>query len=256
MDNRPIGVFDSGLGGLTVVKELVKLLPHEDIIYLGDTARVPYGTRSKETIIKFSFEDADFLLKKDVKCIVIACNAASAVAGKDLKNRIKIPVFDVIEPAINEAQKTKKGKIAVIGTRATIASGAYKVDYSVSCPLLVSFIEEGEIKSEALEIVIKNYLKPLKSKNIDTLIMGCTHYPIIEEAIQKEMGKGVKLINPGKSVSKEVAKFLIDNNMENDSSSNPKLKFYVTDLTDQFIKTAKLFLGKNNITKIVKTDIP
>lgn len=256
MNNQPIGVFDSGLGGLTVVKELVKLLPHENIIYLGDTARVPYGTRSKEIIIKFSLSDVDFLLKKNVKCIVVACNTASSVAGKTLRSRSQIPIFDVIEPALKDACKIRNGKIAVIGTRATIASGAYKVNYSVSCPLLVPFIEEGEIKSEALEIVIKNYLKPMKSKNIDTLIMGCTHYPIIETAIQKEMGKGVKLINPGKSVSTGLTKYLTENNMLRGNRLKPKMEFYVTDLTDQFVKTAEMFLGKDKISEVTKVDIP
>jgi glutamate racemase len=256
MNNRPIGIFDSGLGGLTVVKELIKLLPYEDIIYLGDTARVPYGTRSKETIIKFSLSDADFLLKKDVKCIVIACNTASSVAGKTLKNKIKIPVFDVIEPAMKDARKSTKGKIAVIGTRAAIGSGAYKVDYSVSCPLLVVFIEEGEIKSKALKIVINNYLKPLKNKSINVLILGCTHYPLIEKLIQKEMGKGVKLINPGKSVSKEVVKYLTENRLLCDNKLKPSLKFFVTDLTDQFVKTAEMFLGKKlgNTVKRIELD--
>jgi glutamate racemase len=238
MDDRPIGVFDSGLGGLTVVKELIKLLPHEDIIYLGDTARVPYGNRSKEIITKFAFEDANFLLTKNVKCIVIACHTVSAVAGKTLKNKIKIPLFDMITP-------TSLGKTAVMGTRATIASGAYKVDYSVSCPLLVDFIEEGKINGQALEITLHNYLVSLKSKNLSTLIMGCTHFPIIEKLIQKEIGKGVKLINPGKLVSGVVAEYLSDHKMLKSSKSKSNLKFFVTDLTDQFTHIAKMFLGKD-----------
>lgn len=241
MDNRPIGVFDSGLGGLTVVKELIKLLPHEDIIYLGDTARVPYGNRSAAAITKFAFEDVGFLLTKNVKCVVVACNTVSAVAGIDLKNKIKIPVFDVIEPVL---KLTKADKIAVIGTRATIKSQAYKVDYSISCPLLVDFIEEGKIDGKALEITLRNYLVPLKSKNISTLIMGCTHFPIIEKLIQKEVGVGVKLINPGKLVSGVVADYLSDHKMLRNSKSKPNLKFFVTDLTDQFTHTAKMFLGK------------
>jgi len=243
LDNRPIGVFDSGLGGLTVVKELIKVLPNEDIIYLGDTARVPYGTRSKETVIKFSFDDANFLVNKKVKCIVVACNTASAMAGDDLKKKIKIPVFDVITPALRGAKKISKLKIGVIGTRGTIGSGAYKADYSVACPLLVPFIEEGYIDSEALKIIIRDYLKPLKNK-ISTLILGCTHYPIIESLIQKEIGNNVLLINPGKSVSVEVLNFLTKKKMLS-NSKNHKKEFYVTDLTDRFTKVAEMFLGEN-----------
>lgn len=250
-DNRPIGIFDSGLGGLTVVKELTKLLPNEDLIYLGDTARVPYGTRSKEVVTKFSLEDADFLLKKNVKCIVIACNTSSAFAGETLKRKLKVPVFEVVGPALKEAKKVSRtGKVGVIGTRGTIGSGAYKVDYSISCSLLVPFIEEGDVKSEALKIIIKNYLKPFKDKKINTLILGCTHYPIIENLIQKEIGKSVKLINPEKTVSSEVLKFLTINEMLSGKSSKGENKFYVTDLTERFMKIAGMFLGE----KIVKLE--
>lgn len=253
-DSRAIGVFDSGLGGLTVVKELIKQLPNENIIYLGDTARVPYGTRSEEIVTKFSLEDANFLLSKSVKCIVIACNTASALAGDYLKGKLKIPVFDVITPAVNEARNTLQyGLIGVIGTRGTIKSGAYAVDYSVACPLLVPFIEEGEIKSEALNIVVRDYLKNLKGK-INVLILGCTHYPIIEDLIQNEIGKEIQLINPGKSVAREVKRFLFENNLQNTQKDKGKKEYYVTDLTDRFTKVAEMFLGekiKPNLKKVV-----
>lgn len=181
---KPIGVFDSGLGGLTVTKEIIKIMPNENIIYLGDTARVPYGTRSKDIVRKFSLEDANFLLKKKVKCIVIACNTSSAYAGNFLKKNIKIPVFDVITPAVKGAVKVSKtGNIGVIGTTGTISSGAYKVKYLQACPLFVPFIEEGEINSQAIELVAKKYLSWFKGK-IDTLILGCTHYPIISKTIK------------------------------------------------------------------------
>ncbi len=253
-DPRPIGIFDSGLGGLTVVKEIAKVLPSEDIVYLGDTARVPYGTRSKETIIKFSLEDAEFLLTKGVKCVVIACNTASSTAREVLKEKIEVPVFDVIGPALRDARKTSGSKIGVIGTRATIASGAYAVDFSEACPLLVPFIEEGDIKSEALEIVIRDYLTPLKGK-VDTLILGCTHYPIIETLIRKELGEGVKLINPEKSVAEEVKEFLAKNSLLNPQKSGGKKQFYVTDLTDRFTKVAEMFLGEKVTGKIEKVTI-
>lgn len=243
MDNRPIGVFDSGLGGLTVVKELVRLMPHEYVIYLGDTARVPYGTRSTETITKFAFEDVNFLLTKNVKCIIIACNTVSAVAGKLMKSKVNVPVFDVISSVLAEV---KSKNVAVIGTRATITSGAYKTKYALSCPLLVPFIEEGDITSEALKLVTKEYLRPLKNKKIQTLILGCTHYPIIEKLIQHEVGKDVQLINPGKSMASKIAKYLTDNNLVTALKASGKLEVYVTDLTERFTQVAKMFLGQTN----------
>lgn len=242
--SQPIGIFDSGLGGLTVVKEIIKVLPNEDIVYLGDTARVPYGTRSKKIIQKFSQEDANFLLKNKVKCIVIACNTSSALAGGFLKKKLKIPVFDVINPALEKANKlTINGKIGVIGTRGTIASGAYNVKYSQTCPLFVPFIEEGELKSSALQLVAHKYLSKFKGK-IDTMILGCTHYPIIQKLIQEEVGKRVKLINPGKCISFEVKKYLEENKLLNGQKKKGKIKYFVTDLTDRFKNVAKMFLGK------------
>jgi len=254
MDNHPIGIFDSGLGGLTVVKEIVKLLPGEDLIYLGDTARVPYGTRSKETVIKFSFEDVNFLLKKNVKCIIIACNTSSALAGEELKKNLKIPVFDVITPALKDAKYvSKSGKIGVIGTRGTIESGAYSIPFSKCCPLFVPFIEEGEFDSEAIRIVAKNYLSDFKKEKIDTLIMGCTHYPIIRDVIENEVDNGVKLVDPGVSVAKELKEFLTKNKMLNDQKVRGKRNYFVTDYTERFVKVAEIFLGhkiEGNLNKI------
>lgn len=244
MDKRPIGIFDSGLGGLTVVKEIIKILPNEDLIYLGDTARVPYGTRSKEMIIRFSFEDANFLLGKNVKCIVIACNTSSALAGKELKDKLKIPVFDVIAPALRDAKRiSKNGRIGVIGTRGTIDSEAYKVPFSKACPLLVPFIEEGETKSQALRTVVKGYLSDFKKEKIDTLIMGCTHYPIIKDIIEKEINSNVKIVDSGLSVTKELKHYLTNNSMLNSQKRLGKRSYFVTDYTDDFIKVAEVFLG-------------
>ena len=243
-DNRAIGIFDSGLGGLTVVRELIKILPNEDIIYLGDTARVPYGTRSKETIIKFSHEDAAFLLTKKVKIIIIACNTASAMAGYRLKNSLKVPVFDVIIPALKEAKRVSiKGKIGTIGTRATILSGAYYGTHGIPCPLLVPFIEEGILKGSAISHVLKDYLAPLKKKKIDTLILGCTHYPIIKNIIQKEIGSKVKLINPEKIVAEDAREYLTQKGMLTGKKTNGKRQYFVTDLTERFRKVAEMFLG-------------
>jgi glutamate racemase len=243
--NRPIGVFDSGLGGLTVVKQIKKILPHEDIVYLGDTARVPYGTRSKETIIKFSFEDVNFLVSRNVKCIVIACNTASALTGKELKSKLDIPVFDVISPTLKYARSVaKNNKMGVIGTRGTIESGAYKVPFAIPCPLFVPFIEEGDIGSEAFKIIVKECLSYFEDKHIDTLIMGCTHYPIIQNIIQKEIGKNVKLIDPGRAVAGELKYFLTKNDVLNEQKRSVRINYFVTDLTERFTKVAEMFLGE------------
>lgn len=251
----PIGIFDSGLGGLTVVKEIVKNLPRENIIYLGDTARVPYGTRSKETVKKFSLEDANFLLRKKVKCIVIACNTSSALAGNYLKQKLNIPVFDVISPARKEALKiSAKEKIGVIGTRGTVESGAYGVLHSQACPLFVPFIEEGELNSPALKIIIKKYLSSLKG-NVETLILGCTHYPIIQKQIAEIMGKKVNLIDPGKCVAEEVKNFLVENNMQNVQKSKGGVEYYVTDMTERFTKVAETFLGSKIGSKLKEVNL-
>lgn len=253
-EKRPIGVFDSGLGGLTVVKELAKVMPHEDMVYLGDTARVPYGTRSTVTIKRFSEENTRFLLQKRVKAVVIACNTSSAVAAGYLKNKFKnIPIFEVIGPASFEA--TKKGKkIGVIGTYATIGSLAYAKSiqkYSknakvvgVPCPLFVPFIEEGEIKGRSLVLIAEKYLSGLKDNKIDTLILGCTHYPIIKNIIEGIMGKKVTLINPGKSVAGEVYESLKKRELLNNQKKPGGVEFFVTDLTEKFTNVAEMFLGK------------
>ena len=243
-NNQPIGIFDSGLGGLTVLKQIARMLPHEDLIYLGDNARVPYGNRSKETVIKFSFENASFLLKNKVKCIVIACNTSSALAGNELESKLNVPVFDVIKPALKEARKiSKSGKIGVIGTRGTIGSGAYDVPFFKACPLFVPFIEEGEADSPALRIVANNYLSELRRDKIDTLIMGCTHYPIIKDTIERVVDNNVTLVDPGMSVARELKSYLQDNSLMNEKRGPGKRKYYVTDYTDRFVKVAEMFLG-------------
>ncbi|QQG41168.1 MAG: glutamate racemase [Candidatus Woesebacteria bacterium] len=263
--NSPIGIFDSGLGGLTVAKQIVKLLPREDIIYLGDTARVPYGPRSPEIIKRFSEENTQFLISKKVKCIVIACNTSSAVASDYLKRKFrKTPIFEVINPAAKEA--TGMGnKIGVIGTRATIASHAYEKDInkysksakviSLACPLFVPFIEEGEIKSDGLKEVAREYLTKLKIKKIDTLVMGCTHYPIIGKLIAREVDNHVRIVDPGKSVAKEVFDFLSKNKMLNEQKTSGKKNFFVTDLTERFTKVAEMFLGQKIKGKILEVNL-
>lgn len=262
--NSPIGVFDSGLGGLTVVKQLIRILPREDIIYLGDTARVPYGTRSVEIIKKFSEQNTKFLIGEGVKCIVIACNTSSAVAADYLKRKFyKVPIFEVIKPAAKEAARVGS-KIGVIGTYATIRSKAYEKNikrysrktlvFARACPLFVPFIEEGEIRSKALKEVAGVYLKILRAKKIDTLVMGCTHYPIIKKIIEKEVDHHVKIIDPGQSIAREVESFLKNRDMLNNQKKKGKKKYFVTDLTNRFISVAEMFLGNKitgNIQRVV-----
>jgi glutamate racemase len=240
-------------------------LPHEDIIYLGDTARVPYGPRAEETIKRFSEENTRFLLSKKVKLIVIACNTASAMAGAYLKNKYKeIQIFEVISPASKEAAKSGK-YIGVIGTRGTISNGAYEKSikkylpkakiWTKACPLFVPIIEEGEAGSPAMKLIVKDYLGELKTSKIDTLIMGCTHYPIIKNLILKEVGKKVKIIDPGIPVAKEVSEYLIKNKMENDKKTKGNKEFYVTDITARFAEVGEMFLGENIKGKLKKASL-
>lgn len=266
MDRRPIGVFDSGLGGLTVVKEIIKLLPHEDIVYLGDTARVPYGTRSVATIKKFSLGNTEFLLKKNVKCIVVACNTSSAVATTFLRRRFKkILFFEVISPVCFEVVlMTKNRKIGIIGTRATIGSHAHlreitKINKSVqvferACPLFVSFIEEGEISGKLINSLVSKYLKDMKKNNIDTLILGCTHYPIISEILKKEL-PGIRLVNPAVGLAKNLKDYLARNRLMNNNKKIGEKSYYVTDLNERFIKVSEMFLGEKLNGKIRKVNI-
>ncbi len=243
-DNRPIGIFDSGLGGLSVVKQIIRILPNEDLLYLGDNARVPYGGRSKEIVTKFSFENANFLVRKKVKCIVVACNTSSALAGGELKRKLPVPVFDVISPATAEAKKeTKSGRIGVIGTRGTIGSKAYPFKHAKACPLFVPFIEEGEVDTPALKIVARKYLEKFKKAKIDTLILGCTHYPIIKKIIEEEVDNNVKIIDPGISISYYLAAYLKKNNLMNSQKQRGRREYYVTDYNKRFVKVAEMFLG-------------
>ena len=239
----PIGIYDSGLGGLTVVKEIIKFHPSEDIIYLGDTARVPYGTRSKEVIKRFSIQDVQFLLKMKVKCIVIACHTSSAAAANFLKKKFSnVSIFDVVSPVLERLGKSKK-KIGVIGTRATIGSGVYsKLNKVVqmACPLFVPFIEEGEIKGDLIKSLVKKYLKNLK---VEILVLGCTHYPIIKDVIKKVL-LDTELINPGILVSGVLKNNLVKNDQTNDQKREGKGSFYVTDLNERFVKVAEMFLGE------------
>ena len=263
-DNRPIGVFDSGVGGLTVAKSICRHLPDEDIIYFGDTARVPYGNKSKATIIRFSHEIMSFMLKKKVKMVVVACNTASSLSLTSLKKTYPVPVVGVITPGVKEAARvTKTGRIGVIGTSSTISSGAYKKAmkkvsassklYSECCPLFVPLVENRFLNDKITREVANKYLKPLKNKNIDTLILGCTHYPILKSVIGKVM-KGVKLVDSSSAVAKEVKDILLKDGIA--ASPNRKrggnLQCFVSDDIQQFRKVSKIFLKKDiNIKRAV-----
>lgn len=253
MNNNPIGIFDSGIGGLTVTKEIVKKLPKESIIYLGDTARVPYGTRSKEVVTKFALELVDFLLKKKVKFLAVACNTISATCLDEIIKISPVPVLGVIEPTIDLAiSQSKLKKIGVIGTAGTISSGAYeekikqqdsKIEVlSVACPLFVPIAEEGLENHQAAKLVAKEYLKSFKKKEIDVLILGCTHYPLLEKTIQAVIGKEVTIINSAKPTAEKLKKLLEEKNLL--AGSKPRYEFYVTDAPERVLKVAGRFFGE------------
>ncbi len=255
-DNRPIGVFDSGVGGLTVVKQLIKKLPFESIIYFGDTARIPYGTKSEEIVRRFALEDSIFLLDKNVKIIVVACNTASAIAVPMLKAVLDVPIIGVIEPgALAAVRYSRKRKIGVIGTAATIRSSSYQKEIikisgdtqvlSRACPLFVPLVEEGWTEDETTYLIAKRYLHNLKENGIDTLILGCTHYPLLKNAIQKTVGQGVKLVDSGVETAVSVENILRDNGMLAKQSRIAKNYFYLSDMPYKFQEIAERFLERS-----------
>lgn len=266
MNNSPIGVFDSGLGGLTAVKEMLSILPTEDIIYFGDTGRVPYGSKSVDTIKKYAMQDIAFLKSKGVKMIVAACGTVSSVADEYLKNQ-DIPFTGVVEPTCISAMKsTKNGKIGVIGTSATISSHSYKriitsqKDFEVfeqDCPLFVPLVESGitDKDDELVKLTIHRYLKGLKDCDVDTLILGCTHYPILKEAIQNEMGSDVTLIDSGRETAIYTKNLLSENGLLSDKNAEGTAEFFVSDTPHNFEKIAGLFLGRDMKHSIKRIDI-
>ncbi len=261
--DRPIGVFDSGIGGLTVVKEIIKCLPGEDIVYFGDTARVPYGTKSPQTVIKFSIENALFLLRFKVKLIVVACNTSSSYSIPILKRDFKVPIMGVINPGAQVAAKiTNNGRIGVIGTAATVQSNAYEKEiktinpglkvFSAPCPLFVSLVEEGWLDDKVTYQIAEKYLKPLKDKNIDTLILGCTHYPLLKAVIKYIMGRKVILVDSAKQVACHVKEVLAWENMLSQDKRKARYTYYVSDESKKFAETAGRFLGQK--VKLIKKE--
>jgi len=257
----PIGLFDSGVGGLSVLKQLQKSLPNENFIYLGDTARTPYGTRGLPTIRQYSKECENFLNTKGVKLIVVACNTASSAALSELEVLSTCPVIGVISPASNEALRTTKGRIGILGTKATIRSEAYQLtltkdnhDLQIlaqACPLFVPMVEEGIFDGQLIDLSIERYLSPMKNFNPDTLILGCTHYPLLRKALERYFGPSTTIIDCGEATANVVVKSLQDENLEirsdGVSSVLGKVRYFVTDEANRFKKIAKLFLGLEDI---------
>jgi glutamate racemase len=249
-DSRPIGVFDSGIGGLTVVKALRDLLPNEQIIYLGDTARVPYGSRSPSTVERYSLEIASMLMERDAKLMVVACNTVSSVALPQLEKNLPVEVIGVIQPGAQAAiQETRNHHIGVIGTRATIRSGAYERTLkainpsaevtSRACPLLVPLIEEGLLRDDVTDQMITRYLEPLLAAGIDTLVLGCTHYPLLTDAIRQQLGEKVRLVDSARNCALAVRQQLSEQSLGAAKDATGGLQVALTDRPDNFLRVAK-----------------
>lgn len=247
--NNPIGVFDSGVGGLTVAREIMRQLPNEDIVYFGDTARVPYGSKSKKTVLKYSKQIVRFLLTKDVKAVVVACNTASALALDEIAEEIEIPVIGVVKPGAKMAvETTKTGTVGVIATQSTIKSGIYN-DYirelnpditvvSKACPLFVPLVEEGLLEDRVTDDIVGRYLQELKEYHVDALVLGCTHYPLLRNTIKRFMGEEVHLVNPAYETAKSLKELLTEQGILNKKKHKTEYEYYVSDGVEQFISFA------------------
>ncbi len=253
MSERAIGVFDSGVGGLTVLKEMVRLLPGEELVYLGDTARVPYGTKSPRTVLRYALEAAAFLVEQRVKMLVVACNTASSVALAELEERFSLPVVGVIEPGARKAVAvTRNRRVGVIGTEGTVASGAYAraiqtLDpaievFSAPCPLFVPLAEEGWAEHPVAVLTAREYLAPLMENGIDTLVLGCTHYPLLKNTLRQVLGDGVALVDSAEETSRTVEAMLNGRKLPRQSSPGQP-RFFVTDIPTRFVRVGGAFLG-------------
>lgn len=264
MDNRPIGIFDSGVGGLTVVKQVIKVLPNEETIYFGDTARVPYGSKTKETVTKFSSQIIRFLKTKNVKAIIIACNTVSSNCYDELKAEFSdIPIIEVVTPGVESCISTTKNKrVGLIATLATVNSGAYEKKikainseievYSKACPLFVPLAEEGWTDNEVAKLTVKKYLQELIDRDIDTIILGCTHYPLLKNCIAQIVGEGVTIVDPAKATAIKMKQYLEKNDMLNEGVQN-KHTFFESDNDIKFEDICELVLKKHY--KAVTVDI-
>ncbi len=268
--NKPIGIFDSGVGGLTVAREVFNLLPKEDVVYFGDVGRYPYGGRSQEIITKFAVQDVAFLLEHEVKYVICACNTVSAVALDELTTNYKLPMIGVIHPGAHAAVKaTTNGRIGVIGTNATISSNAYAKSihaqnaelkvFSLACPLFVPLAEEGYIDKEATYLIARDYLQTMHDVEIDTLILGCTHYPLLKQVIADVMGSKVTLIDSGEETARVAYKALTESGLLNSRTSQTpstsgEHKYFVSDVPEKFSQVATRFMGKI-VDRITRVDI-
>ena len=254
-NSQPIGVFDSGIGGMTVVRALTKELPNENIVYFGDTARVPYGPKSPQVIREYALQDTDVLLQHDVKAIVVACNTVSAVALDVVQKRAKVPVIGVIIPGAEAAVRaTKNRRIGVIGTVGTINSNAYTnairhadaavLTFGQACPLFVPLAEEGWTDHKATELIAREYLFPLTLEKIDTLVLGCTHYPLLRDVIDRVLHRSVTLIDSGEATAAAARAMLDEHGLLNTNPMKPQLKFFVSDIPAKFTEVGERFLGE------------
>ena len=268
MDHRPIGVFDSGLGGLTAVRELEKQMPQESIIYFGDTGRVPYGSRSREIITRYARQDVAFLRSFDLKAVVIACGTVSTTTIDVLRSEQDIPVFGVVEPSARRAAElTRNGKIGLIATRASISTGAYERAihalnpgaeiFPIACPLFVPLVENGRTQpgDVVIETVVKDYLAPLKAAGVDVLVLGCTHYPLLREVIGACMGQSVALVDSGAEVAHAVGRWLSDHDAVAENGHSGLHRWCVSDSQQGFRELASRFLGRPVTEPVELVDI-
>ncbi len=265
MDNRPIGVFDSGLGGLSCVKEIMRIMPGEDVIYFGDTGRVPYGSRSQETLMKYVRQDIRFLKSFDIKMIIIACGTASSAALPWIDSEIDTKIIGVVEPASAKAVKaTKIGRIGVLGTSATVKYGKYIENikalspdaeaFQKACPMFVPLVENGYSDSEVTDIIAREYLEDIKKADVDTLILGCTHYPLLRDKIQSIVGENVGLIDSGAAAADSAFEWLKAKNMLNAGQCG-KYRYFVSDSSEDFAKLGGMFLNRPICESVEKIDI-
>lgn len=261
-----IGIFDSGVGGMTVARAVEKVLPERSIVYFGDVARTPYGSKSAATITRYARQNSDFLLAKGAKLIIVACNTAASVAGHLLQQEYDVPIMEVISPAVSQAvQSSLSGRIGVIGTRATINSGIYQQEicalnpaarvFSQPCPLLVPLVEEGWLAKRETKMIIRRYLHPLRSHGVDTLVLGCTHYPLLSHLIKPRMGRQVQVIDSSLAVAHELKKYLGANPAFAESlAKGGERHYYVSDMTEAAQSTASRIFGRPMNLELVQID--
>lgn len=267
-DPRPIGVFDSGIGGLTSVREIFRVLPRETVLYFGDTARLPYGAKSRETVTRFSLEIARFLVRQNIKCLLVACNTASSFALEALQRRLDVPVVGVIDPAARAAvEASPHGRIGVIGTLGTVGSKAYPhaietlapgaAVISRACPLFVPLVEEGMIGHPATRMIADEYLAEIRSSDIESLILGCTHYPLLVPMLREVLGPAVTLVDSGAEAARAMARLLQERGQLAEHA-RPEHRFYLSDEPRNFTRVAQAFLGGElpPVHVVDQTDLP